>query len=263
VTDNQGQYMIRGVAPGDYIVTVNYVGFLDFTMQVHVAEGQAQRVDATLRAAGQSEQVFVTAKRPRGEAAEINRQRTADNIVRVLSSEVITSLPNANIADALGRLPSVTLERDEGEGKYVQIRGTEPRLSSLTIDGVNVPSPETGVRHIKMDTLASDLVESIEINNIYAYQYQNLNSDGSPMAAGDLTAAGLTGPGGDNYLYSHLQIDAQATVRVPPGFSFVAYGLNLNNEVFGFYNGSPQYVVQREFYKPTFAIGVRINPSLK
>jgi TonB-dependent receptor len=99
--------------------------------------------------------------------------------------------------------------------------------------------------------------------NIYACQYQNLNSDGSPMAAGDLTAGGLTGPGGDNYLYSHLQIDAQATVRVAPGFSFVAYGLNLNNEVFGFYNGSPQYVVQREFYKPTFAIGVRINPSLK
>ena len=62
--------------------------------------------------------------------------------MQVLSAEVITSLPNANIADALGRLPSVTLERDEGEGKYVQIRGTEPRLSNLTIDGVNVPSPK-------------------------------------------------------------------------------------------------------------------------
>src|SRR5262249_14293393 len=77
---------------------------------------------------------------------------------------VITSLPNANIADAVGRLPSVTLERDEGEGKYVQIRGTEPRLSNVTIDGVNVPSPESGVRQIKLDTIASDLVESVEIN---------------------------------------------------------------------------------------------------
>jgi len=44
------------------------------------------------------------------------------------------------MADALGRLPSVTIERDEGEGKYVQIRGTEPRLANLTIDGVNTPS---------------------------------------------------------------------------------------------------------------------------
>jgi outer membrane receptor protein involved in Fe transport len=175
LTDNQGQYVIRGLAPGDYTVAVKYVGFLDFTTHVHVSEGQVQRVDATLRVAGQSEQVLVTAERPRGEAAEINRQRTADNIVQVLSSEVITSLPNANIADALGRLPSVTLERDEGEGKYVQIRGTEPRLSNLTIDGVNVPSPETGVRQIKMDSLASDLVESIEINKTLQ---ANMDADG-------------------------------------------------------------------------------------
>ena len=41
------------------------------------------------------------------------------------------------------------------------------------------------------------------------------------------------------------------------GFSLIAYGLNLTNEVFGFYNGSPQYVVQREYYKPTFALGLR------
>jgi len=39
------------------------------------------------------------------------------------------------MADALGRLPSVTIERDEGEGKYVQVRGTEPRLTSLTVYG--------------------------------------------------------------------------------------------------------------------------------
>ena len=95
--------------------------------------------------------------------------------MQVLSAEVITSRPNANIADALGRLPSVTLERDEGEGKYVQIRGTEPRLSNLTIDGVNVPSPESGVRQIKLDTLASDLVESIEINKTLQ---ANMDADG-------------------------------------------------------------------------------------
>ena len=117
----------------------------------------------------------MTVARPRGEAEQINRQRTADNIVQVLSAEVITSLPNANIADAVGRLPSVTLERDEGEGKYVQIRGTEPRLSNVTIDGVNVPSPESGVRQIKLDTIASDLVESVEINKTLQ---ANMDGDG-------------------------------------------------------------------------------------
>src|SRR6202030_2419706 len=106
--------------------------------------GAATQVDATLSVAGHSEEILVTSSRPRGEAEDINRQRTSDNIVQVLSAEVITSLPNANIADAVGRLHSVTLERDEGEGKYVQIRGTEPRLSNTTVDGVNLPSPESG-----------------------------------------------------------------------------------------------------------------------
>jgi TonB-dependent receptor len=175
VTGREGDFVIRGLAPGTYTVKVEFIGFATFQESVDVQEGGFVRLDATLQVAAQSESILVSAERPRGEAEQINRERTADNIVQVLSAEVITSLPNANIADALGRLPSVTLERDEGEGKYVQIRGTEPRLSNLTIDGVNVPSPESGVRQIKLDTLASDLVESIEINKTLQ---ANMDGDG-------------------------------------------------------------------------------------
>jgi TonB-dependent receptor len=175
VTDTQGAYAMAGLAPGDYTVAVSFVGLQDYSTTAHVLAGEVVRVDPRLDVPGQSELILVTAARPRGELEQINRERTADNIVQVLSSEVITSLPNANVADALGRLPSVTLERDEGEGKYVQIRGTEPRLSNLTIDGVNVPSPESGVRQIKLDTIASDLVESIEINKTLQ---ANMDGDG-------------------------------------------------------------------------------------
>jgi TonB-dependent receptor len=175
VTDNQGTYTIAGVTPGAYTVQVNYVGFSVFTKAINVAEGAPTVMDATLSVAGHSEEILVSSDRPRGEAEDINRQRTADNIVQVLSSEVITSLPNANIADAVGRLPSVTLERDEGEGKYVQIRGTEPRLSNTTVDGVLLPSPESGVRQIKLDTVASDLVDSVEINKTLQ---ANMDGDG-------------------------------------------------------------------------------------
>src|SRR5260370_28297575 len=102
-------------------------------------------------------------ERQHGEIEALNRQLTADNIVQVLPSEVITSLPNTNTADAVGRLPSVSLERDEGEGKYVQIRGTEPRLSNVTVDGVHLPSPEN-VRNVKLDAIPSDLVDSVEVS---------------------------------------------------------------------------------------------------
>jgi hypothetical protein len=175
VTNTQGEYSISGLTPGTYTVFVNYLGFTPFTTTVEVAAGAAETVNAILQVATQSEEVLVTGVRSRGEAEQINRQRTADNIVQVLLAEVIKSLPNASVADALGRFPSVTLERDEGEGKYVQIRGTEPRLSNMTIDGVNIPSPESGVRQIKMDTLASDLVESVEINKTLQ---ANMDGDG-------------------------------------------------------------------------------------
>jgi TonB-dependent receptor len=71
---------------------------------------------------------------------------------------------------------------------------------------------------------------------------------------------GTPGPFGDNYFYPHLQFDAQGSIRVGHGLAFVVYGLNINNEVFGFYNGSPQYMLQREFYKPTIAAGMRWSP---
>ena len=83
---------------------------------------------------------------------------------------------------------------------------------------------------------------------IYQYQWQ----DGAD-------SVGVKGPSGDNYLYAHYQFDTQASYSLPWGFQIYAYGLNLNNEVFGFYNGSPQYVVQREYYHPTYAGGLRWN----
>src|SRR5437879_789308 len=175
VSDARGQFFINDLEPGSYTVTITYVGFDAFTQTVNVAVGQAATVDAKLDVESQNLKVLVTAERASGEAEAVNRELTADNIVQVLPSEVIRSLPNANMADALGRLPSVTIERDEGEGKYVQIRGTEPRLANLTIDGVNTPSPESGVRQIKLDAIPADIVESVEINKTLQ---ANMDPDG-------------------------------------------------------------------------------------
>src|SRR5271165_6179701 len=164
VSNNVGEFIVNSLPPGSYTVNVSYVGFASLSTKVEVKAGQTARVDAVLKVASADEQITVTAERVHGEVEAINRERESDNILQVLPVEVITSLPNTNIADALGRLPSVTLERDEGEGKYVQIRGTQPAWSNVTIDGMEVPSPEGGVRQIKLDTMPANLVESVEIN---------------------------------------------------------------------------------------------------
>jgi TonB-dependent receptor len=163
VSDGKGQFTIRGLAPGIYTLTVSYLGFAQSSTKVEVAPGQPAMTDIALHVAERSEKVTVSAGREFGEVEAINRERTADNILQVLPSEVITSLPNTNVADAIGRLPSVSLERDEGEGKYVQIRGTEPRLTNVTVDGMHLASPES-IRNVKLDVIPADLIDSVELS---------------------------------------------------------------------------------------------------
>jgi TonB-dependent receptor len=212
VSDAQGQFLIPNVPPGPHKVTVSYVGFSAFDTPVEVTAGQIAHVVATLKVETASQVVTVSGDRALGEVEAINIERTADNIVQVLPSQVITSLPNTNIADAVGRLPSVSLERDEGEGKYVQIRGTEPRLSNLTINGISVPSPEGNVRNIKMDILPSGIVEFIEVNKTLS-----ANQDGDAIGgsvnlvtktAGERPTLDIEGQGGYTNIIGGRWLDA-------------------------------------------------------
>ncbi|MBV9760316.1 MAG: TonB-dependent receptor [Acidobacteriaceae bacterium] len=173
-TDEQGSYIVNDLTPGKYSVKFSYVGFTPLTQTVDVAASRVANADVQLQLAAQAESVSVSG-RLGGEAEQINEERSADNVLQTLSSEVIRSLPNANMADALGRMPSVTLERDEGEGKYVQIRGTEPRLTNTTVDGVNLPSPEPGVRQIKFDAIPADIVQEVQVNKTLE---ANMEGDG-------------------------------------------------------------------------------------
>jgi hypothetical protein len=74
---------------------------------------------------------------------------------------------------------------------------------------------------------------------------------------------GPTGPNGDQYFYGHTQMDLQGSYNLAGGVKLVLSGLNLNNEVFGFYQGSTSYPIQREFYGRTFMIGVNVSTSTK
>ena len=174
LTNATGQYTILGVAGGQYTLNASYAGFQTQSKPVAVHSGEPINLDLSLSIASASQNVQVYAPREGGELEAISRTFNAPNIIDVLPADVITSLPNANVADAIGRLPGVTLERDEGEGKYVKVRGTEPRLTHTLIDGVTIASPEL-VRQIKLDIIPADLVESVQINKTLQ---ANMEGDG-------------------------------------------------------------------------------------
>jgi TonB-dependent receptor len=133
---------------------------------VTVTQGSATQ-DLMLRAAATVLAAVEVRASPRlneTRIAALDRRRTADNIVSVLSGDEIRSLPNANAAEAAARIPGVSTERDEGEGKFVQIRGTEPRLSNVAVDGVHIPGTEEGDRIPKLDDIPSDLLGAVQVS---------------------------------------------------------------------------------------------------
>jgi hypothetical protein len=97
-------------------------------------------------------------------------------------------------------MPSVTLERDEGEGKYVQVRSTEPRLTNTTVDGVNLPSEEPGVRQIKFDAIPASLVDSVQVSKTLQANMEGDGIGGSvdlvTKTATDTPTIEVTGLGG-------------------------------------------------------------------
>jgi len=116
------------------------------------------------QAADQVEDVVVTGRRPiaESEAAALLIQRNSDSLVSVISADSVGQLPDQNIAFAVGRLPGVGVQRDQGQARYVNLRGAPTNWTTLSFDGINVVSPEG--RQSRFDNIPSALAAQIVAN---------------------------------------------------------------------------------------------------
>lgn len=164
-----GSFQIAGVPAGNYqLVVTSTLGYQPDTVAVIVASGRKSDVVVRMVAGGKIQQlgpVIVTARRlGTTMAAALDQQLHAPNIINVMSGDEIRSLPNYNAAEAAGRIPGVSLERDEGEGKFVQVRGTDPNLTNVTVNGSEVPGTLSGDRSVKLDNVPSDILGEINVS---------------------------------------------------------------------------------------------------
>ena len=137
-----------------------WVGFTVSALAIAIASERLSAADAA--ATGATEHVEVV-----GQAASIDQalkeQRNSDNIESVVHADGVAQLPDANVAEAVQRLPGISVERDQGEGRFVSVRGLGPDLNSVTINGTLVPSPESARRAVALDVLPSELVQSLSV----------------------------------------------------------------------------------------------------
>ncbi|MDA0978152.1 MAG: TonB-dependent receptor, partial [Proteobacteria bacterium] len=111
---------------------------------------------------GEIEEVIVVGQRAMLQSA-IARQKESDVIKSVITRDAIGQFPDQNVAESVRRLPGVNVLNDQGEGRFIAVRGLDPSLNSASINGTRIPSPESDTRSVALDVIASELVESIEI----------------------------------------------------------------------------------------------------
>lgn len=105
--------------------------------------------------------IIVRGSRPiaESEAAALEIQRNSDSLVSVAAADAIGRLPDQNIAQAAGRLPGVAVQRDQGQARYISLRGAPINWTTLAIDGISVVSPEG--RDTRYDSIPSALASQI------------------------------------------------------------------------------------------------------
>ena len=165
-TDRAGSYRIQNVPAGDYEMIVRYIGYEEQTLKVTVASGGTLVKDVALKTGVvQLSGIEINGLRE-GQNKALNAQKSSEKIMNVVAAEQILSFPDVNGAEALQRIPGISIQRDQGEGRFVQVRGTEARLSNMVIDGQSIPSPDNTTRQTMMDVIPADQLASIEVSKV-------------------------------------------------------------------------------------------------
>ena len=165
VSNSQGEFNLGGVS-GQVTLEARYIGLPTATQTVAAAPGRLTSVTVMMGSgdAVAVADVIVNGVITEGVARSLNQQKNADGTINVLSADAIGRYPDPNVAESLQRVPGIAIQRDQGEGRYINVRGAPSAFTAVSVDGVTVPAVDPGTRAVDLDTLPSDIVSNIEIS---------------------------------------------------------------------------------------------------
>lgn len=164
VSDANGNFEFLNLPVGKYQLSVDYLGYKHYELQVEVKREQESFVVLLDPASRALDEIQVIGDLAKGQAKALNQQKNNSNISNVISSDQVGRFPDQNVGDALKRVPGITMQNDQGEARNIIIRGLAPELNSVTLNGDRIPSAEGDNRNVQMDLIPSDMISGIEVN---------------------------------------------------------------------------------------------------
>lgn len=165
ITDFDGRFTLLNIPEGSHTIQISYLGYATTEQIVSVTANETAVISITMNPQSvELNEVQVSAYGLSGQAKALNTQKTNQNITNVVSTDQIGKFPDANIGDAVKRIPGITMQVDQGEARNVIVRGLAPQLNSVTLNGSRIPSAEGDNRNVQMDLIPSDMIQTIEVN---------------------------------------------------------------------------------------------------
>jgi TonB-dependent receptor len=158
-----GRFRLLNLPAGKYNLSISLSNEILYQHEVEIKEDQNLENNIEINTDSQPiEEVLVVGQAAQMQRA-LDRQRYADNMVSAINSDAMGQLPDSNAAEALQRVPGISIERDQGEGRFVRVRGISPDLNSVSVNGTQVPAPESGRRAVALDVVPADLLSSLVV----------------------------------------------------------------------------------------------------
>jgi TonB-dependent receptor len=160
--DRSGLFRITDVPAGTHRLEAEYVGFDRVMTEVTVPATGSVDQPVGLKAAQALEEVTIVGYRL-SQTLSLQDKKEAANIKDSVSADDAGKLPDQNAAEALSRVAGVSVTTDQGEGRYVTIRGIDASLNNVTIDSQIVGTPEGDTRRVALDTVPANLLSKLEV----------------------------------------------------------------------------------------------------
>lgn len=193
LTSPTGRFRMPQVSAGDYTLTVTIGGRELERRSITVTDQQTLKANVLLNESEQEvEEVLVIGQAARLQRA-LDRQRYADGIISAVNADAIGELPDANAAEALQRIPGLSIERDQGEGRFVRVRGLGADLNAVTVNGTQIPAPEAGTRSVALDVIPSSLINTLVVTKTLTPD-MDANSLGGTVEIESLSGLDREGP---------------------------------------------------------------------
>ncbi|MGD8782435.1 MAG: TonB-dependent receptor [Ignavibacteria bacterium] len=162
--DIDGNYRIIGIPLGKYDLVVSYIGYEKQVIPIEIVSNETVVRNITLKvSAFMLEEGIIVTGQLQGQNAAINRQINSDQIVNVVSEQKIKELPDANAAEAVGRLPGVAVQREGGEASKIMIRGLDPKFAKISVNGIQIPSTSAETRDVDLSLISQSTLSGIEL----------------------------------------------------------------------------------------------------